>query len=64
MSREFVFGFDTLGQDRIITKEERDKIRGHVEFLKKCWEQTELNALKEDIDRHLKLADKIEAPHQ
>ena len=40
------------------------KIKEYVYHLKSCWESAELEGLKTDIDRHLKLADKIEPPHQ
>lgn len=32
--------------------------------MKNSWQNTELNALRQDIDYHLKLTHQIEAPHQ
>lgn len=64
VERAFVIGFDTLGKDKEISKQEQEKLRYFVDYLKKEWECKEIEYLKADISRNMKLMDKLEGPSQ
>lgn len=52
--REFIIGFDTLGQDREIPVDQRDQLFNYVQLLAQSWEECERVLMSEDIDRQLK----------
>lgn len=64
VEKSFVIGFDTLGKDKEISELEREKLRNYVLYLKSEWESHEIEYLKSDIHRHMKLLEKIEGPQQ